>query len=114
MRPPLFAIMNPELTYSLRHSRLLPRCGHHDAHHGRYFTLERHTELTDEISEGLLRTVKTMVPGALTNPKSYTARANLLLAGSKSMMGSRPRHQRFRLPRHRAGSAPCSTSLGAV
>ena len=53
----------------------------------RYFTNGGNMELTDALAEGLLRTVKTMVPEALTNPKSYTARANLLLAGSKSHDG---------------------------
>lgn len=85
---PLFAIMNPELTYSLPAFQTAAPGADIMMHTmERYFTLERHTELTDEISEGLLRTVKTMVPEALTNPKSYTARANLLLAGSKSHDG---------------------------
>ena len=85
---PLFAIMNPELTYSLPAFQTAAPGADIMMHTmERYFTREQHTELTDKISEGLLRTVKTMVLEALANPTSYTARANLLLAGSKSHDG---------------------------
>lgn len=53
----------------------------------RYFTNEKETQLTDTIAEGVLRTIKTMVLEALTNPICYAARANLMLAGSKSHDG---------------------------
>jgi len=85
---PLFAIMNPELTYSLpRYQTAAPGADIMMHTMERYFTTEQHVELTDEIAEGLLRTVKTMVPEALANPRSYAARANLLWAGSLSHCG---------------------------
>ena len=70
----------------------------------RYFTTEQHVELSDELAEGLMRTVKTFVPEALANPKSYPARANLLLASTKSHDGltGLGRVGDFALPRHRA------------
>ncbi|MCI6547347.1 MAG: iron-containing alcohol dehydrogenase [Coriobacteriaceae bacterium] len=85
---PLFAVMNPELTYSLPpYQTAAPGADIMMHTMERYFTTERDVELTDEIAEGLLRTVKTMVPEALAHPTSYTARANLLLAGAKSHDG---------------------------
>lgn len=85
---PRFAIMNPELTYSVP-AWQTASAGADILMHTmeRYFTLEQHVELTDAMAEGLLRTVKTAVPEALANPKSYPARANLLWAGSLSHNG---------------------------
>ncbi len=85
---PLFAIMNPELTYSLPAFQTAAPGADIMMHTmERYFTVEKHTELTDAISEGLMRTVKTAVPAALANPTSYEARANLMWAGSLSHCG---------------------------
>lgn len=85
---PLFAIMNPELTYSVpAYQTAAPGADIMLHTMERYFTLERDTMLTDEISEGLLRTVKTSVLAALANPRDYAARANLLWAGSLSHNG---------------------------
>lgn len=85
---PLFAIMNPELTYSLPAFQTAAPGADIMMHTmERYFTTVDHVELTDAMSEGLLRTVKTAVPEALANPRSYAARANLLWAGSLSHCG---------------------------
>lgn len=85
---PLFAIMNPELTYSLpAYQTAAPGADIMMHTMERYFTTVEHTELIDAMSEGLLRTVKTAVPEALANPTSYAARANLLWAGSLSHNG---------------------------
>lgn len=85
---PLFAIMNPELTYSLPAFQTAAPGADIMMHTmERYFTRELHSELTDSISEGLMRTVKTAVPQALANPTSYEARANLMWAGSLSHCG---------------------------
>lgn len=85
---PLFAIMNPELTYSLPPFQTAAPGADIMMHTmERYFTTEQHVELSDELAEGLMRAVKTFVPEALANPKSYPARANLLLAGAKSHDG---------------------------
>lgn len=85
---PLFAIMNPELTYSLpAYQTAAPGADIMMHTMERYFTVEPDTMLTDAISEGLMRTVKTAVVEALANPKSYPARSNLLWAGSLSHCG---------------------------
>ncbi len=85
---PLFAIMNPELTYSLPAFQTAAPGADIMMHTmERYFTREPHSELTDAISEGLMRTVRTAVRQALANPTSYEARANLMWAGSLSHCG---------------------------
>ncbi|QOY60116.1 iron-containing alcohol dehydrogenase [Thermophilibacter immobilis] len=85
---PLFAIMNPELTYSVpAYQTAAPGADIMFHTMERYFTKVDHVELTDAMSEGLLRTVKTAVPEALADPKSYAARANLMWAGSLSHCG---------------------------
>lgn len=85
---PLFAIMNPELTYSLPAFQTAAPGADIMMHTmERYFTREQHTELTDAISEGLMRTVRAAVPAALANPRDYNARANLMWAGSLSHCG---------------------------
>ena len=85
---PLFAILNPELTYTVPE--------YHSASGGadimfhtleRYFTETKDVKLTDRLSEGLLRTVKEEVPKVLLNPRNYEARANLMWAGSLSHNG---------------------------
>lgn len=85
---PLFAIMNPELTYSLPAFQTAAPGADIMMHTmERYFTRALNTELTDSISEGLMRTVRTAVPQALANPRCYEARANLMWAGSLSHCG---------------------------
>ncbi|MDR1136581.1 MAG: iron-containing alcohol dehydrogenase [Clostridiales Family XIII bacterium] len=81
---PLFAIMNPELTYSLPPYQTA--CGAADifAHtFMRYFT-ESDSYLGDEYCEGTLRTVVKYAPIAVNNANDYEARAELMLAGSFS------------------------------
>lgn len=85
---PKFAIMNPELTYSVPAWQTAAGGADIMMHTmERYFTNVDHVDLTDAMAEGLLRTVKTAVPEALASPKSYDARANLLWAGSLSHNG---------------------------
>ena len=81
---PLFAIMNPELTYSV--SKYQTGAGSADvfAHTAmRFFTLAS-SALGDEYAEGTLRTVVKYAPIALEKPDDYEARAELMLAGSFS------------------------------
>ncbi len=85
---PVFALMNPELTFSV--SRYQTGSGSTDI---MMHTLERFfhkgadLELTDEIAAGLLRTVISNTMKALENPDDYAARANLMWAGSLSHNG---------------------------
>lgn len=80
---PQFAILNPELTYTLPPYQTA--CGVADimAHiMERYFTRTKNTDLTDRLCEATLRTVIKYAPMALVNPNDYTARAELMWAGT--------------------------------
>lgn len=81
----LFAIMNPELTYSV--NKYQTACGIVDimAHTmERYFTDCEPTELTDRISESILKTVISSGRALMENPEDYEARANMMWASSLS------------------------------
>jgi len=78
-----FAIMNPELTYTL--SSYQTQCGCTDIlmhTMERYFTLDQDNELTDGISEALMRTVIHNAKIILKSPDDYNARAQIMWAGS--------------------------------
>jgi len=81
---PVFAILNPELTYSL--PPFQTACGIVDmmAHiMERYFTKEPHVELTDELCEGTLRVIIRNGRRILSDGESdYNARAEIMWAGS--------------------------------
>lgn len=82
---PRFAIMNPELTYTLPPYQIA--CGITDIMmhtHERYFTPVPDNQLTDEFCEGLLRTMIKLGPQALANPTDYNVRAQILWAGMMS------------------------------
>jgi alcohol dehydrogenase YqhD (iron-dependent ADH family) len=81
---PVFAILNPELTYTL--PPFQTACGIVDmmAHiMERYFTKEPHVELTDELCEGALRVIvrngRKLFSGG---EKDYDARAEIMWAGA--------------------------------
>ena len=81
----LFSILNPELTYSV--SKYQTACGIVDimAHTmERYFTPCEPTDLTDRISESLLKSVIDAGKTAIENPCDYEARATLMWASSLS------------------------------
>ena len=83
-----FAICNPELTYSV--SKYQTACGIVDiGMHTieRYFAIGHETELTDAISEALIRTVFDFGKVAMNDPNDYNARAQLMLASSFSHNG---------------------------
>ncbi len=80
-----FAICNPELTYSV--SKYQTACGIVDMMTHtmeRYFTVCEPTELTDRISEGLLKSVVVAAKTVMENPTDYEARATLMWASSLS------------------------------
>ena len=85
---PVFALMNPELTYSV--SRYQTGSGSTDI---MMHTIERffhdgpELEVTDQIAAGILRTVITGTMKALDDPCDYDARANIMWAGSLSHNG---------------------------
>lgn len=82
---PRFAVMNPELTYTLPKYQLT--CGIVDIFMHtieRYFTPEDGNELTDEIAEGLLRTLIRNGLKAVKQPKDYDALSEIMWCGSLS------------------------------
>ncbi len=85
---PRFAIMNPELTFTLPPYQV--SCGIVDIMMhtmDRYFNPVTTNELTDEIAEGLLRTVIRNGRRALEPPGDYQAMSELMWAGSLSHNG---------------------------
>lgn len=82
---PRFAVMNPELTYTLPKYQLT--CGIVDIFMHtieRYFTPEDGNELTDEIAEGLLRTLIRNGLKAVEQLKDYDALSEIMWCGSLS------------------------------
>lgn len=80
---PRFALMNPELTYSLPPYQTA--CGASDimAHiMERYFTRVANVDLTDRLCEATLKTIIGNVPAVLADPEYYDARAEIMWAGS--------------------------------
>ncbi|MDR0497085.1 MAG: iron-containing alcohol dehydrogenase [Treponema sp.] len=83
---PIFAIMNPELTYSVSAYQTAAGAADIVAHSlGRYFMKDSPFScLGDEFAEGLMRTVIKYGPIALANPTDYEARAELMIAATFS------------------------------
>ncbi len=80
---PRFAVMNPELTYSL--PAYQTACGACDimAHvMERYFTTQHNVDVTDRLCEALLRSVISAAPRVLAAPENYDARAEMMWAGT--------------------------------
>lgn len=85
---PKFAIMNPELTYTLPEYQTMSGVVDILMHTiERYFTNDRDVELIDRMSEGLLKTVIETAPTLLGNPRDYNARAQVMWAGSLAHNG---------------------------
>ncbi len=85
---PLFAIMDPTLTFTL--PAYQTACGVVDIMMHtleRYFCHNTDNALNDHMCEGLLRTVIDMGPIALKTPEDYEARAAIMWAGSLSHNG---------------------------
>jgi len=85
---PKFALMNPELTYTLPKYQIM--CGIVDIMMHtmeRYFTNDLGNEITDEIAESLLRVMIKNGPVALENPRDYHAMSEMMWCGSLSHNG---------------------------
>jgi len=81
MRPE-FAIMDPELTYTL--PPFQTACGAADimAHvMERYFTNTADVDFTDRLCEAVLQSIIRSAPIAMRNPTDYDARSNIMWAG---------------------------------
>jgi hypothetical protein len=81
---PVFAIMNPELTYSV--SAYQTAAGGVDifSHTFERFFVDNSNYLGDQFASGLLRSVVKYTPIALELPEDYEARAELMLAAAFS------------------------------
>lgn len=85
---PVFAIMNPELTMSLPEYQTASGCVDIMMHTmERYFNKGSNMELTDGISEALLRTVMKNALILAEHPCHYNARAEVMWAGSLAHNG---------------------------
>ena len=85
---PVYAILNPVLTYTLPGYQTA--CGAADimAHiMERYFTHTKNVELTDRLCEATLKTMINNVPIAFENPDDYNARAEIMWAGKVAHFG---------------------------
>lgn len=85
---PKFAIMNPELTYTLPKYQIA--CGVVDIMMHtmeRYFSPVGNLELTDKIAEGLLKIMIKYGKLSLENPTNYEARAEIMWASSLAHNG---------------------------
>lgn len=85
---PLFAILNPELTYTV--NKYQTACGIVDIlMHTleRFFSIGEETPLTDNIAIALMKSVIQNGKIAINDPTNYEARANLMWANSLSHNG---------------------------
>ena len=83
-----FAVMNPELTYTLPAYQTASGCVdilYHTIE--RYFSGEETVEPTDYMAEGLMRTILEMAPKAIADPTDYESHAAIMWAGSLSHNG---------------------------
>lgn len=83
-----FAVMNPELTMTLAKYQTASGCVDIMMHTmERYFNHSENMEMTDGISEHLLRTVMKNAKILMNEPDNYQARAEVMWAGSLSHNG---------------------------
>lgn len=85
---PRFAVMNPELTFTLPDYQTACGCTDILMHTmERYFTSGGNMELTDALAEGLMRTVIANARVLKNKPHDYDARAEVMWASSLSHNG---------------------------
>ncbi len=85
---PKFAILNPELTYTLPPFQLASGIADMMAHiMERYFTPSTDVQTTDRVAEGVLRAIIEQAPIAMANPTDYPSHANIVWAGTLAHNG---------------------------
>ena len=83
-----FAVMNPELTYTLPKYQTASGCVDILMHTmERYFNNNQSMDLTDHLCEALMRTVMMNGRILMQSPENYDARAEIMWAGSLSHNG---------------------------
>ena len=85
---PKFAIMNPEITYTLPDYQTQCGCADIMMHTmERYFVLEDTMEITDKIAQDVMKNVMKYAKILKKDPENYEARAEIMWAGSLSHNG---------------------------
>ena len=85
---PRFAVMNPELTFTLPPYQTASGIADMMAHiMERYFTTTAEVETTDRVAEGVLKAIITEAPRVMAEPCNYQARANIMWAGTLAHNG---------------------------
>lgn len=80
---PKFALMNPEVTFSMPANQIANGCSDIVAHlMERYFTTVKHVDFTDRLIEGAIRTILYHGPMALAHPTDYDIRAEIMWTGT--------------------------------
>lgn len=85
---PKFALLNPELTFTLPPYQTAAGIVDMMAHiFERYYSNTEDVEVTDRLAEGLLRSIIEMAPRVMAEPQDYQARANIMWAGTLAHNG---------------------------
>lgn len=85
---PRFAVMNPELTFTLPPYQTASGIADMMAHiMERYFTPSQNVETTDRVAEGVLKAIIEEAPKVMADPTDYEARANIMWAGTLAHNG---------------------------
>lgn len=86
---PKYAIMNPELTFTLPAWQTAAGITDMMAHiMERYFTNTKETQLADRMCEGVLKAIIEEAPKVMSEPCNYEARANIMWAGTIAHNGT--------------------------
>lgn len=85
---PKFAVMNPELTFTLPPYQTASGIADMMTHiYERYFTNTPEVEVTDRVSEGVLKAIITEASRVMAEPENYEARANIMWCGTLAHNG---------------------------
>ena len=85
---PKFSILDPTYTYTVPSNQLVNGIVDTMTHiFEQYFHNATNTPLTDEMCEGILRTIIEVAPKALQEPTNYEHRETLMLAGTLGLNG---------------------------
>ncbi|MCM1483757.1 MAG: iron-containing alcohol dehydrogenase [Muribaculaceae bacterium] len=85
---PKFALMNPELTFTLPPYQTAAGIVDMMAHIlERYFSPTTDVEITDRVSEGVLKAIMEEAPKVMARPDDYEARANIMWSGTLAHNG---------------------------
>lgn len=85
---PKFALLNPELTFTLPPEQTAAGIADMMAHIlERYFSPTQNVEITDRVAEGVLMAIIGEAPKVMSNPNDYDARANIMWSGTLAHNG---------------------------